>query len=87
MTVDTGAETGQTVNSQSTPEGTEVDIVGMVEISERLNVKHQTVRQWQQRALLPDPEATVSGVPVWKWSTIERWAKKTGRLTTEESGS
>lgn len=54
--------------------------VGIAEIAGRLDVKRQTVDQWRHRGLLPEPEWTVSGNPAWKWQTIERWARDTGRL-------
>jgi hypothetical protein len=65
-----------------------VDIVGMVEIADRLGVARQTPRQWQQRKLLPAPDAVVSwDIPVWRWATIEKWAKETGRMATEHRES
>jgi len=33
-----------------------------------------------KRGLLPKPEGTVGGDPAWHWSTIENWARDTGRL-------
>lgn len=56
------------------------DPVGLAEIAERLGVRRQTAKDWKQRGLLPAPEGTVSGAPTWNWPTIERWARKTGRL-------
>lgn len=56
-----------------------LDIVGVREIAALLGVKEQTVRTWRYRKLLPEPDATVSGIPVWRRSTILRWAKETGR--------
>ena len=56
-----------------------LDIVGLKEIAERLNVKPQTAAAWKHRGLLPQPEWTVSGVPAWRWSTIAWWAASTGR--------
>lgn len=56
------------------------DPVGTGEIAERLNVKHQTVRQWKARGLLPVPTWKLGSRPVWEWSAIEAWAKETGRL-------
>jgi hypothetical protein len=29
---------------------------------------------------LPDPKVTLAMGPLWSWSTIERWARETGRL-------
>jgi hypothetical protein len=55
--------------------------VGLAEMAERLGVKAQTARMWRHRNLLPEPEWTVSGQPAWNWSTIEEWARSTGRLT------
>jgi hypothetical protein len=56
------------------------DIVGIKEIAERLNVRQQTAAQWRHRGILPEPEGTVSGAPAWRWVTIERWARATGRV-------
>jgi len=58
---------------------TPLDIVGVREIAGLLGVQEQTVRAWRYRKLLPEPDATVSGIPVWRRSTILRWAKETGR--------
>lgn len=57
------------------------DPVGLSEIADRLGVARQTAKQWKLRGLLPEPKWTVGGRPVWDWPAIERWARKTGRLT------
>jgi len=56
------------------------DIVGLAEIAERLGVQRRTVDRWRERGVLPDPTWTVGGRPAWEWSTIEAWARATGRL-------
>ena len=58
-------------------------VVGAVEIAERLGVARQTVDQWRQRGLFPDRDHTVGGRPAWDWSTVEAWARDTGRLPTD----
>lgn len=57
------------------------DPVGPLDIAKRLNVQRDTVIQWKVRGLLPLPQWTVSGNPVWNWPDIEAWAKSTGRVT------
>ena len=56
------------------------DPVGLSDIADRLGVARQTAKQWQLRGQLPPAKWTVSGRPAWDWPTIEKWAKKTGRL-------
>jgi predicted site-specific integrase-resolvase len=57
------------------------DPVGADDIADRLGVQRNTVHQWRQRGVLPDPPWTVSGRPAWNWPEIAKWAKDTGRLT------
>jgi hypothetical protein len=56
------------------------EIVGQKEIADRLHVAPNTVHQWVKRGLLPLVEGTVGGDPAWHWSTIESWARETGRM-------
>jgi hypothetical protein len=56
------------------------DLVDIERVAARLLVKRETVRMWRHREILPDPEWYLNGGPIWRWETIERWAKETGRL-------
>ena len=56
-----------------------LDLVGIVEVADRLGVERATVDKWRQRRIMPDAEWVVSGTPIWRWSTIRRWAEATGR--------
>lgn len=62
-----------------------MDIVGAQEIAARLGVVRGTVDQWRQRGIFPDPDFTLSGRPGWNWTTIETWARETGRLNANHS--
>lgn len=56
-------------------------LVGTSEIAARLGMKHShTVHEWRKRySDFPVPVASVSGVLVWNWPDVERWARRTGR--------
>lgn len=56
-----------------------LELVGIVEIADRLKVNRGTVDLWRHRDLLPEPDYTIGGRPAWRWSTIRRWADRTGR--------
>lgn len=60
-----------------------VQPVGLTEIAEMLGVEAQTARNWRTRGVLPEPDWTVGGRPVWELRTIERWARQTGRMRAE----
>ena len=63
-----------------------LDLVGPGEIAERLGVKRVTVAKWKMLAYLPPPVAHVAAgsagkdMPIWLWSDIEVWARRTGRI-------
>lgn len=56
-----------------------IEAVGVSEVAERLNVKQTTVYQWRQRGVIPEPDVYPQP-PIWRWATIEAWAKETRRL-------
>ena len=58
-----------------------VDLVGAQEIAGRLDVSIHTVHQWRTRKLLPAPDWRLGAGDIWQWTTIEAWARETGRLT------
>lgn len=58
------------------------DMVGVVEIADRLGVTRKAIDKWRMRGLgFPEPDWTVGGRPAWRWETVARWARDTGRLT------
>jgi predicted DNA-binding transcriptional regulator AlpA len=54
-----------------------VDLVGVPEIAEQLEVDRRTAWRYVNRDDFPKPEAQVSGKRLWKRSAVEGWAKKT----------
>ena len=56
------------------------DFVGLTDIPPMLGIARQTARQWRSRGVLPDPQAVVSGAPVWERRTIIDWALATRRI-------
>lgn len=59
----------------------ECALLGYAEIAELLDVKVETVRQWQWAKVLPDPDGpAVHGKATWNPTTIRVWAEQTGRL-------
>jgi hypothetical protein len=69
------------------------DLVGLVEIAQRLDVAMSTARMWKLRSQrgeldppLPEPLAFVaSGTPVYSWREVAAWARETSRLSEEET--
>jgi predicted DNA-binding transcriptional regulator AlpA len=57
----------------------DLDVIGLAEIAELLDVSRQTVDQWRTRGRLPEPDGTVGGRPAWRTETITAWAAQTGR--------
>lgn len=58
------------------------ELVGTADIAHRLGVKrHQVIHDWIRRySNFPAPVAEISGVKVFAWPDVEKWAKATGRL-------
>ena len=59
-------------------------IVGPAEVAAIAGVKHRTVVTWRARGIMPEPDAVISGVPLWRERRIVRWLETTGRLPEGE---
>jgi predicted DNA-binding transcriptional regulator AlpA len=58
------------------------DLVGVAEISQRLGVGTSVVHDWRRRhPEFPEPVLVLRMGLIWSWSEVERWARKTGRLS------
>ena len=65
--------------------GQKVDLdylVGASEIAQRLNVKRpHLVHDWRRRYPdFPKPVVELTGILLWDWQDVERWATKTKRM-------
>lgn len=57
-----------------------LDLVGLAEIAELLEVPLETVHTWRHRGVMPEPFTLVSDRPAWLEQHILGWAESTGRL-------
>jgi hypothetical protein len=57
------------------------NLVDMADIAALAQVKHETVRMWKWRGVLPAPALVKSGVPLWIKDNIVAFLIDTGRLT------
>ena len=48
-----------------------MNLVGLKELSELLEVPYEKLKVWKSRGRLPEPFKTISGTPVWDWDVTE----------------
>lgn len=61
-------------------------VYGPHEVAAVAGVLPSTVAIWRQRyrGEMPEPDATISGVPIWRHGTIISWLRSTGRVQEGE---
>ncbi len=57
------------------------ELVIAVDIAKRLGITPQRINVLAGRPGFPKPLGKLGRSSVWRWSSIERWARETGRLT------
>jgi hypothetical protein len=58
------------------------ELAGLAEIAELLDVTKNTAMKYSRRADFPQPIDRLASGPVWRRTSVERWAKKTLPLPT-----
>ena len=48
-----------------------MNLVGLKELSELLEIPYQKLKVWKSRGRLPEPFQVISGTPVWDWDKSE----------------
>ena len=56
------------------------DLVIAVDIAKRLGISPQRVNVLASGPGFPKPLGKLGRSSVWRWSSVERWARETGRL-------
>lgn len=59
---------------------TQTDLVIAVDVAKRLGISPQRVNVLATGPGFPKPLGKLGRSSVWRWSSIERWARDTGRL-------
>jgi hypothetical protein len=54
-----------------------LEVVGLAEIAELLDVSKDSVLNYTKRADFPEPLARLAAGPVWERRKVERWADRT----------
>jgi predicted DNA-binding transcriptional regulator AlpA len=60
------------------------ELVIAVDIAKRLRISPQRVNVLASGASFPKPVGKLGRSFVWRWSSIERWARDTGRLSATD---
>jgi predicted DNA-binding transcriptional regulator AlpA len=62
-----------------------LELVIAADIAKRLRVSPQRVNVLAGGSGFPKPVGKLGRSAVWRWSSIERWARETGRLPADRS--
>lgn len=63
------------------------ELVIAVDIATRLGISPQRVYVLASGAGFPKPVGTLGRSAVWRWSTVEHWARETGRLPAGDAAA
>jgi hypothetical protein len=54
-------------------------LVDPTDLAVVFDISRASVHQWSVRGVVPEPWRVFGRTPVWRYTTIEQWAKDTGR--------
>lgn len=60
-----------------------LDVVGIAEAAELLRLNPKTVRTWLIRKQMPRPDCWLACGPVWRTSTLVKWAAGPGKTRVD----
>ncbi len=60
------------------------ELVVAADIAERLGISRARVSVLASRSDFPRPLGRLGRSEVWRWTSVERWARETGRLEQAE---
>jgi predicted DNA-binding transcriptional regulator AlpA len=63
------------------------ELVIAVDIAKRLGISAQRVYVLASGPGFPQPVGTLGRSAVWRWSSVERWARETGRLPADDAAA
>lgn len=63
------------------------ELVIAVDIAKRLGMSSQRVYVLATGPSFPKPLGTLGRSAVWRWSSVERWARDTGRLLADDAAA
>jgi predicted DNA-binding transcriptional regulator AlpA len=62
----------------------QTELVIAADIAERLRISRARVSVLAHRSDFPRPIGRLGRSEVWRWTSVKRWARDTGRLTPAE---
>ena len=63
------------------------ELIIAVDIAERLGISPQRVYVLASGPGFPKPIGVLGRSSVWRWSSVERWARETGRLPADNAAA
>jgi predicted DNA-binding transcriptional regulator AlpA len=63
------------------------ELVIATDIAKRLGISAQRVYVLASGPGFPKPLGMLGRSAVWRWSTVERWARETGRLSAKDAAA
>jgi predicted DNA-binding transcriptional regulator AlpA len=63
------------------------ELVIATDIAKRLGISSQRVYVLAAGLGFPKPLGTLGRSAVWRWSSVERWARETGRLPADDAAA
>lgn len=63
------------------------ELVIATDVAERLRISPQRVYVLAANRGFPKPIGMLGRSAVWRWSSIERWARETGRLPADDAAA